>query len=299
VVSKNGVAISIITVVVNDLPGFRVTSESIMRQSDTNFEWIIIDGQSDDGTEETAKKHGDSPNVKFYSIPRRGIYDAMNYGIRAAKGEWVWFINAGDFFLDENCIAELSGHLSSFSESTLISSPVLQISKSGYLFGVTQPKIEVTSQGRVWNFHHQGTLMPRKVILSLGLFDTSLKLAADSKLIDLLGNVCDCVLLSQALVGFQMGGRATSNYLQTLKEIRKHRPSAQYPTRISSYYIKNVIRSLVLKYEHLHLVGAYLKLRQFRVLGFCANQHIEINHDHGTKFNNCPEFSCCNGTLLS
>jgi len=92
---KSGPLVSIITVVYNDAAGLGKTLQSIKDQSYNNIEHIIIDGASSDGTHEVIKK-AEKQISYWVSEPDKGIYDAMNKGLNAASGDYVWFMNAGD-----------------------------------------------------------------------------------------------------------------------------------------------------------------------------------------------------------
>lgn len=87
--------ISIITVVYNGKELLEKTINSIVSQSSSNYEYLIIDGGSTDGTLDIIKKYSDKINY-WISEKDKGIYDAMNKGIEAAKGEYILFLNAGD-----------------------------------------------------------------------------------------------------------------------------------------------------------------------------------------------------------
>lgn len=90
--------LSIITVCFNE-KNIATTCESVVRQTWQNFEWLIIDGGSTDGTLDTLEQYRDHISV-FISEKDKGIYNAMNKGIAHAKGEYVIFLNGGDYFLD-------------------------------------------------------------------------------------------------------------------------------------------------------------------------------------------------------
>ncbi len=87
--------ISIITVVYNDVYNLERTIRSIRNQSYREIEYIIIDGGSTDGTVDVIQKNKD-PISYWISEPDQGIYHAMNKGLKAATGDYVWFINSGD-----------------------------------------------------------------------------------------------------------------------------------------------------------------------------------------------------------
>lgn len=95
---------SIITVTKNNLAGLKATQASIEHQSCKNFEWIVIDGNSDDGT----KEHITTLNAKAISENDTGIYNAMNKGLDLAIGQYVIFMNAGDAFADADILSTLS-----------------------------------------------------------------------------------------------------------------------------------------------------------------------------------------------
>ena len=88
---------SIVTVVKNDLHGFRTTARSISEQHYPEFEWVVIDGDSSDGTKDeiTALR---SIRHTWVSEVDDGIYDAMNKGVAMTSNDYVIFLNAGDEF---------------------------------------------------------------------------------------------------------------------------------------------------------------------------------------------------------
>jgi glycosyltransferase involved in cell wall biosynthesis len=98
--------ISIITVVLNRKELLEKTIESIISQSNNNFEIVIIDGGSTDGTIEIIKKYSD--NISYWiSEPDKGIYDAMNKGLKSATGDFVWFLNAGDEIYSDDTLQKI------------------------------------------------------------------------------------------------------------------------------------------------------------------------------------------------
>ena len=90
--------ISIITVIYNDGKKLEETILSILSQTYDNLEFIIIDGSSTDETIDIIKKYEDKIDY-WISEKDSGIFDAMNKGILAAKGDYINFMNAGDFFI--------------------------------------------------------------------------------------------------------------------------------------------------------------------------------------------------------
>ena len=97
--------ISIITICYNE-PNLEKTCESIVNQTFQDFEWIVVDGGSNQETQEIWNKYKHRIN-KFISEPDNGRYDAMNKGIHLASGEYLNFMNAGDYFKDKNVLQKV------------------------------------------------------------------------------------------------------------------------------------------------------------------------------------------------
>lgn len=102
--------ISIITVVYNCVNTFEQTLLSVINQDFKNFEFIIVDGGSTDGTLGLVKKYQDRI-TKWISEPDNGIYDAMNKGISMASGDYVYFIGGDDILYDNNVLSKVSSWL--------------------------------------------------------------------------------------------------------------------------------------------------------------------------------------------
>lgn len=97
--------LSIITINYNNLEGLKRTYDSVVSQTCQDFEWIIIDGGSTDGSKEFIEEH-QYHFAYWCSEPDRGVYHAMNKGIAQAKGEYLNFMNSGDNYADERVIYE-------------------------------------------------------------------------------------------------------------------------------------------------------------------------------------------------
>ena len=91
--------ISIVTVVYNGEKTIRKTIESILCQEFKDYEYIIVDGLSKDNTVNIAREYERlfEGRLRIYSEPDKGIYDAMNKGIKLAKGDYIWLVNADDW----------------------------------------------------------------------------------------------------------------------------------------------------------------------------------------------------------
>jgi glycosyltransferase involved in cell wall biosynthesis len=98
--------LSVITVCFNDRNGLEKTMNSLQFQSNQEFEWIVVDGGSTDGTLDLLKDPKFS-NFKMISESDRGIYDAMNKGTALASGEYVYYLNAGDTLHESETLKKL------------------------------------------------------------------------------------------------------------------------------------------------------------------------------------------------
>lgn len=95
--------ISIITICFNAATDLENTIASVRSQKYKDYEYIVVDGGSKDATLAVINDNSDKI-TKWVSEPDKGIYDAMNKGIKMASGEWVIMMNAGDVFADSQVL---------------------------------------------------------------------------------------------------------------------------------------------------------------------------------------------------
>lgn len=95
---------TIITVAFNDLENLKKTRASVLMQEGANYEHIIVDGASTDGTREWLESQAQSDNFRWLSERDHGVYDAMNKGASMARYEYLVFMNAGDTYRDERAL---------------------------------------------------------------------------------------------------------------------------------------------------------------------------------------------------
>src|SRR5574344_525947 len=102
--------LSIITINNNDAAGLEKTIKSIINQTFTDYEYIIIDGGSTDESVEVIKKY--TEHIDYWvSEPDKGIYNAMNKGINQTEGEYLNFLNSGDTYYDNNVLNKIKDWL--------------------------------------------------------------------------------------------------------------------------------------------------------------------------------------------
>ena len=106
----NNPRISVVTVCYNAVNTIDNTILSVINQTYSNIEYIIIDGASTDGTVDIINKYRDKISI-FVSEPDKGIYDAMNKGIRLALGDYIYFLNAGDILFGVDVLRTIANYL--------------------------------------------------------------------------------------------------------------------------------------------------------------------------------------------
>jgi glycosyltransferase involved in cell wall biosynthesis len=168
--------VSVNTVVRNAASALPRTLESVRDQSFGPLEHIVIDGASSDGTVELLQLHDDE--LAFWlSAPDGGIFDAMNKGVRHACGEWIAFLNAGDYYLTPTTIADVFAH--DWHGADFIYGHTL------FLGGDARGVVRSLDFSHLWKtmiFTHQ-SLFTRAAILRERPFDTGFRICADYDLI--------------------------------------------------------------------------------------------------------------------
>lgn len=98
---------SIITINYNNKEGLELTIKSVLSQTYRNYQFIIIDGGSSDGSFDVIKKYANNINY-WISEPDKGRYNAMNKGIKQAKGDYLNFMNSGDTFHSPTVLEDIA-----------------------------------------------------------------------------------------------------------------------------------------------------------------------------------------------
>ncbi|MEN9883349.1 MAG: hypothetical protein RLZZ420_566 [Bacteroidota bacterium] len=104
---KDDLLISVITINLNNLDGLKNTVVSVLSQTFQSFEYIVVDGDSDDGSIDYLTSLGPSLSC-LIAEKDNGIYDAMNKGISCAQGQYILFLNSGDCFYEANSLNSIA-----------------------------------------------------------------------------------------------------------------------------------------------------------------------------------------------
>tara|TARA_B110000008_G_C16978470_1_gene567163 strand:- start:5691 stop:6464 length:774 start_codon:yes stop_codon:yes gene_type:complete len=98
--------VSIITVVFNNVGQIKEAIKSVLSQNYSNIEYVVIDGNSNDGTKEILEEYRNQISVLLIE-PDKGLYDALNKGINLSSGEVIGFLHSDDFFANRNVVNDL------------------------------------------------------------------------------------------------------------------------------------------------------------------------------------------------
>ena len=167
---------SIITVVYNAGELIDETGRSLRDQTCRDYEWLVVDGKSRDDTLDKARALS-IPNTRIHSESDRGIYDAMNKGIRLARGQWLYFLNAGDSFVDPRVLADVERMLQRRPDTRLLHGNVRHL-ESHRIY------TERTAYVNRWmlmfeELNHQSVFAHRSLFEALGGFNLAYRTSAD------------------------------------------------------------------------------------------------------------------------
>lgn len=208
---------SLITVVFNDLAGLRQTQDSIIQQECADFEWIVIDGGSSDGTREYLEGLG-TQAPKWMSEKDNGIYDAMNKGIRLAEGDYIVFMNAGDAFRAPATLKKVKDHVldRSFGPDVIFGGSTLVLRNGSQIY---RPPRDIDRY--IWHglpAYHQATYYKSGRIKAL-LYDTAYRICGDYYIAaTLYKQGITASYLNMSLVNFRVGDTSYINPVKLVLE---------------------------------------------------------------------------------
>lgn len=182
---------SIITITYNAAQFLDATMLSVLNQTCTDYEYLIIDGKSTDETVAIIKKYekkiaaGEFVGVKseqfhWISEPDKGLYDAMNKGLAMATCDFVWFVNAGDKIYENNTLELILNTYKQNSESDVIYGQSIIIDEQDNVIGerhkIAPKRLTVNSLLKGLVVCHQSILVRKSIAVE---YDTSYKITAD------------------------------------------------------------------------------------------------------------------------
>ena len=178
--------LSVITINLNNAVGLKQTLTSVSEQSFTDYEYIIVDGGSSDGSVEIIKEFDYSEKyskmnhqfaLQWISEPDKGIYQAMNKGIVKAKGEYCFFLNSGDYLVSSTTLEEVFAN-----------NPVKDIVYGNLLVCLKDKVVDKIKGKPLLTFmdiyrsnvvKHQSSFIKRNLFEKFGLYNEDLRIVAD------------------------------------------------------------------------------------------------------------------------
>jgi glycosyltransferase involved in cell wall biosynthesis len=169
--------ISIITINYNRRDDLEKTLKSVFGQSYKHFEYIVIDGGSNDGSLAVIQEN-DANITNWISEPDKGIFDAMNKGISLSTREYLLFLNGGDTFLNNDSLSLAVSYLNGLKEDIIYGNILVEMSFGGKVVFNYPEKLSF-KYFLQRDLPHQATFIKRKLFEEYGVYDISHKINAD------------------------------------------------------------------------------------------------------------------------
>lgn len=200
---------SVITIAWNDRAGIEATWQSLVTQSFSDWEWIVVDGASTDGTVKWLASLSD-PRVLSRSESDDGIYPAMNKGIERASGELMVFLNAGDRLTDDGVLDAVFRDWRRHSWSWAYGG-LRYVDAQGRVVGKREaPRFSMLALKLGLRFvPHPATYFSRGFLGRVAPYDPSFGMAADQELMMRAARFEEPAIVRRLLADFALGGVST------------------------------------------------------------------------------------------
>jgi len=212
----SGPLFSVVTVVRNDRAGLARTRASLLAQRGGDFEWIVVDGASADGTVDDLRADP-APSLRWTSEPDVGIYDAMNKGTRRAAGRYVVYLNAGDELATGEALARVAAVIDGApAEPDVVFAGAVLVLPNGVELRWRPLPLGYVRHGLPAN--HQATYY-RRASIPAAPYDPSYRICGDYEIIARLSLRDPRVAaLDEVVVRFHTGGVSTARPVQLWRE---------------------------------------------------------------------------------
>lgn len=243
---------SIITPTFNSRKFLEETIQSVLSQEGADFEYILVDGGSTDGTVDVIAQYAEKDSrIHWISEPDEGIADAFNKGIALAKGEVVGIINSDDTYLP-GTLATVAEAFHSHPECGVFHGDMLRMKGDSVLFLLKPSEI----QSHIWHempLNHPATFVTARAYRKVGGFDVKVLIAMDYDLIlRLHKSGCRFHYIERPLAAMRYGGASDAKFVNGLREVRSIVIREGYPHgkawfwfgyKVTIGIIKNILRS--------------------------------------------------------
>lgn len=221
--------ISLITVTYNSSKTLKTTLESILNQLHTDYEYIVVDGASKDNTVALLKEYEPKfkNNIKWISEPDKGLYDAMNKGIRMATGDVIGVLNSDDFFTSNDILRQVSEALEKNKNLDAVYGDIHFVNPDNLEKCIRYYSSKVFKRGLMrlgFMPAHPSFYMRKACFEKYGLYKTDYKIAADFEY--LLRVIFKHKIRTQYIpvdmVTMRTGGASTSGLKSHMKIMKEH-----------------------------------------------------------------------------
>ncbi|KXS43221.1 MAG: glycosyl transferase family 2 [Candidatus Frackibacter sp. T328-2] len=237
--------VSIITVCYNSEKHIEDTIKSVLNQTYDNIEYIIIDGNSTDGTLDIIEEYEPKFNgrMKWISEEDAGIYDAMNKGIDIANGEIIGIINSDDYYV-EDAVETIVSKFSFNQEIDVVYGNMFRIIPNSYVNLQEVVKSSIKGLEKKMTICHPTCFVKTRVYKAIGKFNVQYKIAADYELILRMKKAKMKFYYADKVLCYFRADGISSNNIYTLLDVKNIH--LQYGFKV--YGITNYIKRLVYLY---------------------------------------------------
>lgn len=242
--------VSVITVTFNAQQYIEQTIESVLAQTYQNVEYIIIDGGSTDGTVDIIRRYAE--RLSYWVTEKdNGIYDAMNKGIRHAKGELIGMVNASDSYENDTIQAVVDAYRL-HPENGVFHGNINMLNEDGSLFKQKCANNNLTQLNNGFRLFHPTFFVKKDTYQRIGLYDTSFRLAADYDFALRCRNAgVTFYHIPQVLSNFRVGGATNKQRLNSLNESKmallKNGVTPQQAEQTYRFWLKQMRKDIVLR----------------------------------------------------
>ncbi len=203
--------LTIVTVVRNGAPFIEETILSVVAQKNEDIEYIIVDGASTDGTVAAIEKY-DAQIDHWISEPDRGIYEAMNKGIKAAKGCYIGLLNCGDCYVAGALTVVLTEIRNAAGVEAAIAGGVAMLDKSGNTISTDMvDRSSLRNKFRFMPLNHPAMFVAASVYAKVGSYREDLRICSDYDFVlKLLNHQVDILFVPKVLTEMRAGGISDS-----------------------------------------------------------------------------------------
>ncbi|MCL2050582.1 MAG: glycosyltransferase [Lachnospiraceae bacterium] len=259
---------SIITICLNEKKRIEKTIKSVLEQNYADYEMIIVDGDSIDGTKDILKKYEQNPHFQLISEPDSGVYSAMNKGINRSTGEYLLFLNSGDILNNPQVLSKVFAFMDSGEEKDIYYGRSIIVDNNNkmmraFIFHEYSQSKMVKHFFEKWTPNHQAVFCRKEIMLKYS-FDENFVIRADSDwFIKCFKNKCTMASMDIMISNYLHGGMSARPKNDFVKYVEFENIFKKYfPFRHIWYCLAKRIKfSHSLPWPQCRVMDAWLKLR--------------------------------------